>query len=83
MAWGFKRSWTRVIMAHLRGRPESAPSLDRATLEGETRTACLTLGVVWYREHGTSKYGKATLAGLRDAELLEIHTAAVAAVAAL
>lgn len=61
----------------------AAPVLDRATLESETRTACLTLGVVWLRENGPQKFGKQKLSDLSDAELLTTHTAAKASVAAL
>lgn len=62
---------------------ETTPASERATLESETRTACLTLGVVWLRENGPQKFGKQKLSDLSDAELLTTHTAAKASVAAL
>jgi hypothetical protein len=55
----------------------------RATMESQTRQACLMLGMVWLRENGSQKFGKQKVSDLSDAELLTTHTAASAAVSAL
>jgi hypothetical protein len=51
----------------------------RHDLTNEARVLQQGLGAVWVREFGSPKYGKPTMAGLTDAELLAVYTAAVAA----
>src|SRR5258708_5634305 len=88
----FKAAQTHITLASVASSPIDAPlsaetprrrRQSRVGMKAETRSACLTLGVVWLRANGPQKFGRKLLADLTAGQLAEVHTAAVAAVAAL
>ncbi len=56
---------------------------SRDEMMAEARALQVRLGVLWVREHGSMKYGKAKLSEVTDADLASIVAAATAAVAGL
>jgi hypothetical protein len=54
----------------------------RHALIGQIRPLAEDLGASWVRRHGSPKYGKAMMRDCTDAQLAEMHAAAVAAATA-